>query len=105
MSPSWSGHGNVIYRYYRCRSTAGGRRSCQDVCVPVFELDQYVLKVLGDPSLGHPEADHQRQALAARWGTLKEREQRELLRQVVQEVVFHSRNGTVSITLAPDAAG
>lgn len=110
MSPSRSGHGNIIYRYYRCRSSAGGRRPCQDVSVPVFELEQYVLNVLGNPAIGHsepvdaPESDRQRQVVARRWATLTERQQQDLLRCVVREVVFHARNGTISITLFPNAA-
>lgn len=109
MSPSRSGHGNIIYRYYRCRSSAGGRRPCQNVSVPVFELEQHVLKVLGNPAIGHfepvdaPTAEGERQVVARRWATLTERQQQDLLRCVVLEVVFHARSGTISITLAPDA--
>jgi hypothetical protein len=110
MSPSRSGHGNIVYRYYRCRSTAGGRRPCQNVCVPVFEFVQYVMHVLGNPGLGHSgsddasEADRQRRTVAQHWATLNERQQQDFPRQVVREVVFHARNGTISITLTPDAA-
>lgn len=109
MSPSRSGHRNIIYRYYRCRSTAGGRRPCQNVCVPVFELEQYVIQVLGNPGLGHsesddaPQADRQRQIVAERWAAIGDRERQDLLRRVVREVVFHARNGTISIALDPEA--
>jgi hypothetical protein len=75
----------------------------------VFELEQYVLNVLGDPSPGHfgtddlPEADRQLQTVAERWAALADPERQNLLRRVVREVVYHARKGTISITLTADA--
>ncbi len=38
MTPHTIRHGNVIYRYYRCRSTAGGRAPCgRQVSAPAIE--------------------------------------------------------------------
>jgi DNA invertase Pin-like site-specific DNA recombinase len=111
MSPSRSGHKNFIYRYYRCRSYAGGRPPCRSVCVPAFEIEKYVLNALGDPALGRTEAndaldaDHQRQIVANHWAMLDDRARQELLRLLVREVVFHKRRGTISITLDPEAVG
>lgn len=109
MSPSRSGHGNLIYRYYRCRSTTGGRRPCKNVCAPAYELEQYVLEVLGNPearcsgSGDAQDADRQLQIVARYWATLTERQRHDLLPRIVQKVVFHARRGTIAITLDPQA--
>lgn len=40
MIPSISGYRNFLYRYYRCRSDADGRRPCRDVSVPAFQIEE-----------------------------------------------------------------
>jgi hypothetical protein len=40
----------VVYRYYRCRSTAGGRQPCRARQYPAYELEQFVVEALQDPA-------------------------------------------------------
>lgn len=42
MSPSISGYRNFQYRYYRFRSTAGGRPPCRAVSLPAFKIERFV---------------------------------------------------------------
>jgi hypothetical protein len=36
-----------VYRYYRCRSTAGGREPCKGVIITAGEIESTVLESLG----------------------------------------------------------
>ena len=40
MSTHGSHHRNFIYRYYRCRSHAGGRPPCKGSSISAFELEK-----------------------------------------------------------------
>src|SRR5438105_12814910 len=40
-------NGSIIYRYYRCRSTAGGREPCKGVLVSAPEIESAVLQAAG----------------------------------------------------------
>jgi len=109
MSPSRSGHGHIVYCYYRCRSHAGGRPPCVSVSVPAGQIEQYVLGMLANPdvlqmkNVGGAVADEVRKALARIWSATKERERYRLLPMLVQEVVFNAKRSTVAVTFDPDA--
>jgi site-specific DNA recombinase len=105
MSPSVSGYRNLQYRYYRCRSNAGGKPPCPDVSVPAFEAEEFLRSMLSD---GWREIDttnqEQAQAFTAAWRELDEQTQRAALANVVKSVVFDPGAGTISVTLT-DGAG
>ena len=109
MSPSRSGHGHLVYCYYRCRSNAGGRPPCVSVSVPAGEIEQYVLDMLAAPDLlkmnnvEDEVAGDVRQALAHIWSATTEYERYRLLPKLVQEVILNMKRGTVSVTFDPDA--
>jgi site-specific DNA recombinase len=109
MSPSQGRHGPIIYRYYRCRSHAGGRSPCVGVCLPARTVERYVCDVVADAEVGHLKdgdadaAKELRQALASTWSAMNEREQEKLLPSVVQEVVFHAKRSKITVTFNPDA--
>jgi hypothetical protein len=109
MSPSRSGHGHLVYCYYRCRSNAGGRPPCISVSVPAGEIEQYVLDTLAAPDLLQMKnvedkvADEARQALTHIWSATTEYERYRLLPKLVQEVVLNVKRGTISVTFDPDA--
>lgn len=42
------GTGGITYRYYRCRSTAGGKPPCKDVRYSAYELERFVCDAMGD---------------------------------------------------------
>jgi hypothetical protein len=52
MSTHTIRRGSVIYRYYRCRSTAGGREPCKGVLVSAYEIESAVLEAAGVEQTG-----------------------------------------------------
>jgi site-specific DNA recombinase len=106
MSPSQGRHGSIIYRYYRCRSHAGGRSPCIGVCLPAPAVERFVLELLADPDSGHlvdGEGTELRETLARTWSTIDERQQEKLLPLIVQEVVYHAKEGKIAVTFDSDA--
>ncbi len=109
MSPSRSGHGHIVYCYYRCRSHAGGRPPCVSISVPAGEIEQYVLDTLAAPDLlkmknvEEKVADEVRQALAHIWSATKERERYRLIPVLVQEVILNVKRGTIAVTFDTDS--
>jgi len=102
------GHG-VIYRYYRCRSTAGGRPPCKGVQFGVWEIETFVQDVMSDPHtwrrlLGRGASDAQVQAAAKAWQVLPFPLKRHFLRQCITRIALSETDGTAAVTFAPDAA-
>ncbi len=77
MSPHTVRHRNIIYRYYRCRSTAGGRPPC-GYQIAVFMLESSVRGALW------------------RRGVKKEADE---IRNHVEVVTYDARNASVRAKL------
>jgi site-specific DNA recombinase len=102
-------HSMVIYRYYRCRSTAGGRRPCRGRQYPAYAVEAFVSDLLtqtptwlqllpGDASVDQiPLAE----SLAAIWAGLDPLEPGRLLPRIIEKVVFTKANRVLSITFSP----
>lgn len=107
MSPSVSGHGNLRYQYYRCRSHAGGKPPCRGVSLPALEIESYVIELLGSDDLEtDAESAHQMEQVRqfrTSWSSLDERARNDLLPGVVQEVVFDPHSSTVSVAFHEQA--
>jgi site-specific DNA recombinase len=104
LIPSLSGHGNISYSYYRCRSHAGGRPPCVGVCVPAAEIERVVCEMLGEPV--HTESNSEnsdQQKLRAMWVGLDSFSQRQLLPKLVQEITFDMRKGILRVEILPGA--
>lgn len=105
LSPSFSHYRNFRYRYYRCRSNAGGKPPCVGVSLPAEEIERTVCILLADAAhgaTGEEQADHQ--AFAAVWSAVSDRDQRRLLPQILDRVTFDPRRSALSVTLVPGAA-
>lgn len=98
MTGRLSGYKNRYYRYYRCGSHAGGRAPCQSVSIPAFEIEEYVRLQIS------AECHRQGQQLAMQWVSLDEFQQTKSLKHILEEVVYHSNEGTISFTVFADAA-
>jgi site-specific DNA recombinase len=72
-------HGPAIYRYYRCRSTAGGREPCKGVLISAHEIETAVLKAAG------MEAG------------LTSKEDEAALRSSIRRIVFQANTGRIRI--------
>lgn len=102
----------VGYRYYRCRSTAGGRAPCQGVQYPAWAIEQFlreqlamddeiwqsVLTAIPAGAVGHVEM------LRSVWASLDSLTQDGLMPQMVESIEFRRRNSEMRITLAADSA-
>lgn len=94
----------VGYRYYRCRSSAGGCPPCRGVSYPAWEVEQFVRGQLGDEATwarlqrasGQCRADVG--ACAAIWRSLSSLEQDRLLPDLVESVEFRRKNTEMRIT-------
>jgi len=94
----------IGYRYYRCRSSAGGRPPCRGVSYPAWEVEQFVRGQLGDEATwarllragGQRRADAG--ACATVWRSLGPAEQDRLLPDLVESVEFRRKNTEMRIT-------
>jgi Site-specific recombinases, DNA invertase Pin homologs len=97
----------VNYRYYRCRSTAGGRPPCRGVQVPAGEIEAAVREMLGEPTAwrlplsSRESADAERLAVA--WRSLDEMAQDGLLQHLVEQILLRRRMTELRLTLSDSA--
>ncbi len=109
LSPSISGYKQLRYRYYRCRSDAGGQPACKGVSLPAYEIETFAITTIGELNSSESlaglddESAKQYEQLAAIWQQLSLNEQGKLIPQLVQEVVFDSEQSTISVTLNSEA--
>jgi len=80
--------GSLIYRYYRCRSTAGGREPCRGVLVSAGVIETAVLSAVG---LEKTE--------------LSSKEEEAAVREAIRRVVFSPETGRIKVELQPGADG
>jgi hypothetical protein len=104
MSPSISGHGNLRYRYYRCRSRAGGISRCRGVCISAGEIEEYLRDKLGNAESDAAGTNENGIRLSLAWQQQLVSTQFRLLSAVLREVVFDPDGGTIEIEVATDAA-
>lgn len=104
MSPSLSGHGNVQYRHYRCRSSAGGRPPCDGVCLPVHEIEEFVRSQLSNHAWNElaPEQVAKMNVFLERWNALDDWSQIKCLPAIVRTIVFDPDDETLELTLVSD---
>jgi DNA invertase Pin-like site-specific DNA recombinase len=102
----------VIYRYYRCRSTAGGRPPCRGVQYPAGEVERFVRDLLTQPATWRQIADDQvavqpghAEALRGIWCGLHEVTQDRLLPAIIDRVEYRRRNTVARVTLNSQVAG
>ncbi len=109
MSTHGSHHRNFIYRYYRCRSHAGGRPPCKGSSISAFELEKGVAEMLAEPasSDSSPDLEAEDGQLLSRfrvaWGLLEFNTRLRLLPEVIQEVRFYEAESRLQLRLDMDA--
>lgn len=108
LSPSISGYKNLRYRYYRCRSDAGGTPKCQGVSLPAHEIETFVMRAVGDAEF-HPSPtgtdnndESVRQSFLRIWQKLSPQDQSKALPRLVREVVYDPKRSRITMTLDPD---
>jgi len=102
MSSHTTRRGSRIYRYYRCRSHAGGRPPCPGVQVPAGEIESEIFRVLSDlPGEAAVKSGDRDMLLrfSAAWPLVGSDAQRELLHQVVREIRWDAETGEISLSL------
>lgn len=78
--------GSLVYRYYRCRSTAHGREPCKGVLVRAGEIETAVLSAVGLEETG-----------------LSSKEEQAVLQEAIRRVVFSADTGRIKIEFQPVA--
>ena len=99
MSTSVSQRGPVRYVYYRCRSTAGGRKPCPGVNVGAYELERFVCGVLADVDDAESVIPLE---LRRHWNGLDELEQSKALRGVLHRAAYSHAAGRIGIVVRDD---
>jgi DNA invertase Pin-like site-specific DNA recombinase len=111
LSPSNSGYKNFRYRYYRCRSDAGGTPACLGVSLPAHEIETFVMRAVGDAEFHQSlqGADGQLtdliQNFARIWQRLSPQIQEQALPRLVCEVVYDPKRSTITVNFDADAVG
>ncbi len=85
MSPSISIRGDIRYRYYRCRSHAGGRPPCPGVNIAAMEADSLVKQVLMEIE----ESDCSNSGFSTLWRGFTNQQRKERLSDLVDRVFFN----------------
>ncbi len=84
----------VNYRYYRCRSAAGGRPPCRGLQVAARELEAAVREVFGEAAAWGPAGSDSAidaERLATVWRSLDEAAQDELLPSLIEQIELRRR--------------
>lgn len=92
----------VHYRFYCCRSSAGGRAPCKGVRYPACQLEGFVYQMLTDVAVwqGLLAPDHEVEAAryATVWSGLGRGLQDSLIGQMIDQVTFARNNTEMRIT-------
>ena len=105
MSTHTTRHGTRIYRYYRCRSHAGGKNPCHGTQVPAGPFEDRVFDALASlPDLEAKNSDTLRSRkllirFSAAWSLLSPESQRQALPRVIREVAWDADTCQVSVVL------
>lgn len=102
-----TGRTRLAYRYYRCRSTAGGRAPCPRIQYPAFEVEQAARDALCDKGTwqamidaGAHLATDRADLLSIAWASLDILTQERLLAQIVESIEIRHRNSELRITFS-----
>lgn len=97
----------VVYRYYRCRSTAGGKPPCKGIRYSAYELEQFLCDRIGESKFWQrfikysPDKAEALSEIHSVWITLDEPMQFRYMSMIVEEVRFTPKGG-MTATFAPE---
>jgi len=109
MSPHAAYNGNVIYRYYRCRSHAGGRPPCKGSGLPAYELGKMVADLISDPDLAEDTPDvsqeqtHALHRFQVGWEMMDSAAQMQVLPEIINEVTVNEDASVLLLQVDTDA--
>lgn len=98
---------SVIYRYYRCRSTAGGKPPCKGIRYSAYELEQCLCDRIGESKFWqrfthyHPDKAKALSEIHSVWVTLDLPTQFRYMAMIVEEVRLTPKGG-MTVTFFPD---
>lgn len=96
---------SINYRYYRGRSTAGGRPPCRGIQVAAGEIEDTVRGMLDEPQTWRDAADLGNalaEQLAVVWKSLDASSQDGLLPKIIERVTISRRSGTIALQVMAD---
>ena len=97
-----------VYRYYRCRSTAGGQPPCRGIQYPAFEVEAAVCRLLADEEtwrqiVAHrPFLETRVSALRTAWQALDDAEQLRMLTRLIHCAQLDGKRETLTVEFSPD---
>lgn len=109
MSTQTTSYKNRIYRYYRCRSNAGGNPPCKETQIGAGNLEREVFAVLSDSTRCTPKENATAekmallQSVSSVWSVLTYTAQCRLLPKFVKEIVWNAQKITICVTLDDEA--
>ncbi|MCX5653881.1 MAG: recombinase family protein [Planctomycetota bacterium] len=96
----------LIYRYYSCRSNAGGRARCKGIQYSAYDIEVAARDMLSQPDVwqeilgpGAPSQDAHSAAQA--WGSLLWPRQMDFIGRYVQRIELRRKKSEMSITFDP----
>jgi site-specific DNA recombinase len=86
------GKSRITYRYYRCRSTAGGKPPCKDVRYSAYELERFVCDAMRDAKFWQklkkamPDETDTLNRMFTIWSLLDESVRQEFIPDIIEEI-------------------
>ena len=107
MSPSVSWHGNKGYRYYRCRSEAGGRPPCPGMSISGLAIEEFVVEQIDtmSPAEMSPHLHEYAADFLSHWSHLGNRQKMQVLGRVLEKVTYDPTAGHIAFAVRPGAVG
>lgn len=98
MNPNTSIRDTVRYRWYQCRSHAGGSPPCPKVSLPALDVEEFVAKQLYQSAI-EPGVE---KLFGDDWKSMVTTEKQSLLNEFIAKVEYDKEEQEVSITLEED---
>lgn len=99
LNPNTSSRKNIRYRWYQCRSHAGGRPPCPGVSVNAWDMEEFVAEQIGkwedSPEVASVFRDE--------WPEMVMQKRQELLNRFVVKITLNDDDGDVDIEMNDEA--
>jgi len=98
----------VIYNYYRCRSTSGGRPPCKGIQYRAWDIEEGVRAILDEPQtwrglLGPDATDESIHQAMDAWRVMLWQWQRDWLRNAIEQIEIDEAHDMIAVTFKADA--
>ncbi|WP_442511714.1 recombinase family protein [Novipirellula sp. SH528] len=99
LNTNTSTRGNIRYRWYQCRSHAGGRPPCPKVSLPAWDIEEFVAARLS----GWSTDSDVEERFSDEWKVMVTSERQSLLKEFVLQIDYDSDSRDIGFTFKDDA--